>query len=123
MFALGILFVSFVIQLISGRDRPPGLTALLVPANLFTGVFSCGIICMLNPWMDRYLPKELRLGRLLSLLNWVAGVTFLALGIKGYWDYGGLAAMLIMAGTVLAGWVFAWVLRGRSSEFAREANR
>lgn len=115
LFALGILGASFVFQITSGRDRPPGLTALLVPANLFTGVFSCGIICLLNPWIDRRLPRALQLNWPLKLLNWLAGALFVALGIKGYWDYGGPLALLIMAGTVLAGWIFAWLLRDRLS--------
>jgi hypothetical protein len=108
-----ILVSSFTAQLLWAQDRPPGLTALLIPANLFTGVLSCGIICLLNPWMDRFLPAELRVGKLLAGLNGIAAVFFLALGIRGYWDYGGPAALLILAGTVLGGCGLAWLLRGR----------
>ena len=58
--AIAVLIVSFVVQVTSGADKPPGLTQLLIPANLFTGVLSCGIICLLNPWIDQFLPKGLR---------------------------------------------------------------
>ncbi len=67
--------------------KPRLLLALVTPANLFTGVLSCGLICCLNLWMDRrYLPIGLRMPLWLVLLNLIAGLLFLALGLKGYWD-------------------------------------
>ena len=101
--ALAVLAVSFVYQLQSGDDRPPGLTNLLTPASLFTGVLSCGIICLLNPWMDRVLPKPFRLPMVLRLANWVAGLVFLVVGLRAYWQLGGLKAILILGGTVAVG--------------------
>ncbi len=105
--ALAVLGVSFVYQLQSGQDRPPGLTSLLTPASLFTGVLSCGIICLLNPWMDRVLPRQFRLPLVLKLANWLAGIVFLFVGIRAYWQLGGLWAMLILGGTVAVGCAFA----------------
>ena len=68
--------------------KPRLLLALLTPANLFTGVLSCGLICLLNLWMDRkYIPSGLRMPGWLFLLNVVAGILLLSLGIKGYWDF------------------------------------
>jgi hypothetical protein len=91
-----------------GADTPPGLIALLTPANLFTGVLACGLICLLAAWTDwKFLPAGLRTGNGLSLLNAAAGGIFLALGIKGYWDYRGWTAFLILAGTLAAGWLGA----------------
>ncbi|MBX3420898.1 MAG: Nramp family divalent metal transporter [Pirellulaceae bacterium] len=108
-----VLLLSFFIQWSGGPDRPPGLTGVLVPANLFTGVLSCGIICLLNPWIDRRLPTALAPGWWLVAMNLIAGCAFFALGIKGYWDYGGVAALWILVGTVLAGFGLAWALRNR----------
>ena len=105
--ALVVLGGSFVHQMQSGQDRPPGLTYLLTPASLFTGVLSCGIICLLNPWMDRVLPNQFRLPLALRLANWLAGIVFLFVGVRAYWKLGGLWAMLVLTGTVAVGCVFA----------------
>ena len=109
--AFAVLVVSFFYQLQSGENRPPGLTNLLTPASLFTGVLSCGVICLLNPWMDRVLPKKHRLPVLLRLANYVAGVAFLCIGLRAYWQLGGFKAMLILVGTVVAGWGIASLVR------------
>ncbi len=109
--ALVVLVLSFVIHFSSGQSKPPGLTTLLIPANLFTGVLACGIICVLNPWMDRSLPKPLRPGLFLVAVNLLAGITFLLVGIKGYWDFGGFAALGILAGTIAVGFLIASVLQ------------
>ena len=47
---------------------------------------------------------------ILLLLNLVAGVIFVALGLKGYVDFGGWPALWILGGTVLFGWLLAWLL-------------
>ena len=109
--ALAVLVASFFVQYLAGASKPPGLTKLLIPANLFTGVLSCGLICLLNPWMDRALPGQLRPGWILYGLNGIAGLTFLVLGIKGYWDFGGANALGILAGTVAMGFLVAIALR------------
>ena len=93
---------------------PPGLVAILTPANLFTGVLACGLICLTSPWSDRrFLPEALRMHWGLSGLNLLAGVGFLALGLKAYWDHSGWVAYSILLGTVSVGWVAAWFLGRR----------
>ena len=107
-----VLTVSFFNQLASGANKPAGLTNLLIPANLFTGVLSCGLICLLNVWMDRLLPKAMRPWRVLTVANIIAGVLFVALGLKGYWDYGGVQSLILLLLTVAAGWLLApWVVK------------
>ncbi len=116
--AAAVLAVSFVHQIRSGHSKPPGITTLLIPANLFTGVLSCGFICLLNPWMDRVLPQKLRQSSLLNLLNLIAGLVFVTLGLKGYWDFGGWRALSMLLLTVGGGFVVAWASRrfvGRES--------
>jgi hypothetical protein len=85
-----------------------GLITLLTPANLFTGVLACGFICLLALWSDyRTLPRSLRMGWPLQGLTALAGVVFLVLGIKGYWDHSGGTSLLILLGTLAAGWLLA----------------
>ena len=85
--AYGVLMWLFYHAVGGGENQPRLLLALLTPANLFTGVLLCGLLCLLTPWMDiRFFPKLLRLPAWLLLLNVAAGVCFLALGTKGYWD-------------------------------------
>ena len=68
-------------------QKPRLLLAVMTPVNLFTGVLSCGLICVITAWMDRrWLPAELRPPVYLTGFNLLGGVVFLALGIKGYWD-------------------------------------
>jgi len=94
-------------------EKPRALLAIMTPANLFTGVLCCALLCFLNPWMDfRFLPKKLRMPSWLVGLNLISAVIFLILGVKGYWDsesrwlaLGGQAAFLVLAliaATVLA---------------------
>ena len=50
--------------------KPRLLLAILTPVNLFTGVLSCGLICVLVLWMDRrWLPPGLQPPLWLSGLN------------------------------------------------------
>lgn len=102
-----VLGASFLYQLRFGADKPPGLTNILIPANLFTGVLSCGLICLLNPWIDRNLPRELKTPVALTILNVAGGIGFVLLGLKGYWDFAGWHAMLILLATVAGGCVVA----------------
>jgi hypothetical protein len=113
--ALAVLAISFATHVASGQSKPAGLMTLLIPANLFTGVLSCGIICLLNPWIDRVLPTQLRPGNILVLANILAGAVFIAIGMKGYWDFGGFAAFGILAGTIAFGFLIAFLLRSRVS--------
>ncbi|PYM11538.1 MAG: hypothetical protein DME18_13745, partial [Verrucomicrobia bacterium] len=115
-----VLAGTFLCHLVSGRESPPGLIALLTPANLFTGVLACGLICLLAAWTDcRFLPRGLRSGILSRMLNAAAGLIFLALGIKGDWDDSGWTAILILTGTLALGWIGAWV--GEARRFRRRS--
>ncbi len=96
----------------TGKDRPRVVIAILTPANLFTGVLFCGIICFLVLWMDRrFLPKSLHMGFPLMLLNLVSGVIFVGLGLKGYWDdqsrWVAIGGMLTTTAVSIVG---AWLL-------------
>jgi len=103
-----VLAGSFLYGLLRRGEQPPGLIAILTPANLFTGVLACGFICLLSAWSDwKHLPRGLRTGRVLTVLNIVAGIVFFALGLKGYLDHSGWKAVLILLGTVAVGWIGA----------------
>ena len=101
-------------------SQPPTLVEILTPANLFTGVLACGFICLLNPWLDiRFLPRSLHTSRVLWILNVLAGLVCLALGFRGYWDFGvqkfpdwggGWLGALALLLTLLLGMVGAWLL-------------
>ena len=125
---LGVLLSSYLYSSGEGAN-PPALVAIITPANLFTGVLACGFICMLNPWMDRkFLPRNLRIGTVLVVLNFVGGVFFLVLGVHGYWKYGetsfadyggGWIGGLVLLATVVIGLVAASLIsavRGRPNE-------
>lgn len=74
-------------QELKPSEKPRVLLAILTPVNLFTGVLSCGLICLLTLWMDRrWLPAALQPPLWLTSLNVISGGVFLALGLKGYWD-------------------------------------
>ncbi|MDP6252792.1 MAG: Nramp family divalent metal transporter [Verrucomicrobiota bacterium] len=98
-------------QHFTGADKPTALIAILTPANLFTGVLACGIICILSCWADRcHLKRSFKTPLPLILLNLVAAVLFIALGIKAYWDHSGWTAFLILACTIAAAWFVAGVI-------------
>ena len=85
-----------------GSSRAPSPEAMVTPAALFTGVLCCGLISLLNPWMDRrFLPAQLRMPLALVLLNLGAGAAFTALGLKSYWDWGGK----VSGGAASGGWI------------------
>lgn len=105
---LVLLVGRWIFYLWREGHEPPGLIALLTPANLFTGVLGCGLICLLNIWMDyRFLPRGWRMGRGLLLLNLSAAIVFLGLGLKGYWDYDPRSGAVILAATIVTGWLAA----------------
>ena len=104
-----ILVWSLLYYLRAGADKPPGLIAILTPANLFTGVLGCGLICLLNVWMDhRFLPQPLRSSKIIVLFSVIAGLVFLALGLRGGWDHSGWTAFVVLAGALAFGWLSAW---------------
>jgi hypothetical protein len=108
--ALVVLALNFVYQLQVGKDKPAGLTAILIPVNLFTGVFACGLICLLNPWVDRRLPAQHRMPLALAALNLIGGAGFIVVALRGYWDYAGWWAMGVLLGILAVGILAAWVL-------------
>ncbi len=100
----GILLWSLLLGRFGAAQNPPGLVAILTPANLFTGVLACGFICASNLWVEqRFMPPDFRAGRILRSLSAIAAVAFSLLGIKAYWDHSRWASFLILGGTVLAG--------------------
>jgi hypothetical protein len=110
LIALLVLAVNFVYQLRVGAEKPAGLTNVLIPVNLFTGVFECGLICLLNPWMDRYLPARHRMPIVLVALNLVGGAVFILVALRGYWDFAGWWAVAILLGMLAMGAIVAWLL-------------
>ena len=105
-----ILLWSLFGHLRSGANEPPGLIAILTPANLFTGVLGCGIVCLLNVWMDRrFLPCGLRMNRPLLLISVVGGALFVALGLKAYADdRSRVVAFSILGATAATGLIGAY---------------
>jgi len=94
----------------ANATTPPGLIAILTPANLFTGVLGCGLICLLNVWMDRrFLSASWRMQWPLRFLTVLAAALFVVLGLKGYWDHSGWIAFILLAGTLALGWIGARV--------------
>ncbi|MEX2168658.1 MAG: Nramp family divalent metal transporter [Pirellulales bacterium] len=118
--ALLVLAASFIYQLRVGEEKPPGLTAILIPVNLFTGVFACGLICLLNPWMDRSLAVQHRMPRALVALNLIGACGFIFVALRGYWDYAGWGAMAILAGILALGIAVAWLADLRNGDTARD---
>ncbi|MDP6679494.1 MAG: Nramp family divalent metal transporter [Verrucomicrobiota bacterium] len=101
-------------QQFTGAEKPTALIAILTPANLFTGVLACGIICILSGWADRrHLRRTFKTPLLLTLLNTIAAILFFALGLKAYWDHSGWAAFLILAGTIATAWLLASLINHR----------
>lgn len=92
-------------------NKPRLLLAILTPVNLFTGVLSCGLICILVIWMDRrWLPATLQPTRWLTALNIFSALVFVGLGIKGYWDNENrLVVVWSMAGVLAAAMIVATV--------------
>ncbi len=85
--ALALLVVLALYRRAGGEGRPPILLAVLTPANLFTGVLLCGILCASLLWMERrFLPRGLRMHPALASLVAIGAVAFVAFGFKGYWE-------------------------------------
>jgi hypothetical protein len=123
---IAVLVWSFLYRSFGGAaSQPPTLIEIITPANLFTGVLACGFVCLLNPWLDRrFLPQPLRMSRTLGASNVVAGLGFVALGIRGYWDFGvqkfpdrggGWLGGLVLVLTLGLGWAGAWCLDRHSA--------
>lgn len=107
---VGLLLIST--NILRGWSRPGtptlNLVTWLTPANLFTGVMACGIICWLTLWADRrFLSKSDRMPWGLTLLNAMAGALFLGLGLKGYWELSQLRGITLLGLTLAIGWGLA----------------
>jgi hypothetical protein len=107
--SLLLLAVNFIYQLRVGEEKPAGLTAILIPVNLFTGVFACGLICLSNLWMDRRLAVQHRMPFALIALNLIGGFGFIVVAVRGYWDYGGWWAISILLGILAFGILVTWL--------------
>lgn len=92
------------------------LIDIVTPAAIFTGMISCGLYCLANPWTDyRFLPPGLRMPRSLVLMNIIAGVLFTAAGLKTLWDYGQYRAYLVVLAFALASLLLASYRQRRAS--------
>jgi len=112
--AMLLIVVMFSLQF--WRGTRVNLIAILTPANLFTGVLGCGIVCLLAAWPDRrhtllvsHLPDSLKTA------NLAAGLIFLGLGIWGYFEQTGWLAFGLLGGTLAVGWIAAIVLEARAA--------
>jgi Mn2+/Fe2+ NRAMP family transporter len=98
--ALIVLLAGFAYQVTAGKDKPPGLLTILTPVNFFTSVLAPGLICLLNPWMDRRLPAEHRMPMALAVLNLIGGIAFTLAAIRAYWSFAGWWAIAILLATL-----------------------
>lgn len=61
---------------------------IVTPAALFGGVLTCGLWCLLMVWTDRcFLPRPLRMGWPLLLLNLASGLVLTGWGVRGVLDF------------------------------------
>jgi len=76
---------TFGLLLLWTLDDP---VAIVTPAALLGGVFTCGLWCFLMIWADRrFLPGPLRMGKTLLTLTALSGAALTAMGTKAIWDY------------------------------------
>ena len=65
------------------------LIDLPTPAAIIGGTMTCGLWCLAMIWTDRkFLPKPYQMGTALVVLNLIAGLSMLFLGLKSWWDWG-----------------------------------
>jgi len=93
------------------------LIDLPTPAAIIGGVMTCGLWCLAMIWTDRnFLPKPYQMGRLMVVLNVIAGVAMLGMGLKAWWDFGvkkldsGLIAFMFLALMVIASMVIMAII-------------
>ena len=61
---------------------------IVAPAAIVGGVFTCGLWCFAMLWVDRrFLPRSLRMGRVLTSLNWLSGAVLTGLGAQAIWSF------------------------------------
>jgi hypothetical protein len=62
--------------------------AIVTPASILGGVFTCGLWCFAMIWTDRrFLPRAFQMGRGLVALLIISGTFLTALGAKAILDY------------------------------------
>lgn len=62
--------------------------AIVTPASILGGVFTCGLWCFAMLWTDRrFLPAPLRMGPVLTMLTVLSGLFLTLMGVKAIWDY------------------------------------
>ncbi len=62
--------------------------AIVTPASILGGVFTCGLWCFAMIWTDRrFLPEPLQMGRGLVALTALSGTFLTLMGAKAIWDY------------------------------------
>ncbi len=112
--ALAVLLWSIFYSISNSGKTVPGLIAILTPANLFTGVLGCGIVCLLSPWMDlRRNSKSWRMGKILFGANLATGAIFMVLGFYGYWEHSRWISFGVLVMTLCIGMVAAVFFRAR----------
>lgn len=61
---------------------------IVKPAAIVGGVFACGLWCLAMIWIDRkFLPRELRMGKVLLTALAISGVLLTVLGVMSIVDY------------------------------------
>ncbi len=61
---------------------------IVTPAALFGGVFTCGLWCLLMVWTDwKFLPRALRMGWGLRILNILSGLFLAGWGARGIYEF------------------------------------
>lgn len=78
--ALGVLSLLWF-----GADNAMNLVA---PAAIVDGVFTRGLWRFAMIGVERrFLPRALRMSKLLLVINWFTGIFLTSMGVKAIWDY------------------------------------
>ena len=91
-FAIVVVLAMFTVVYSAETDGGPNpakeiILQVLRPVNLFTGVLATGIFCLANLWIEKTrTPRNLQSPAWTQTMYVFAGVVFLGLGLKGYWD-------------------------------------
>jgi hypothetical protein len=93
------------------------LIDLPTPAAIIGGVMTCGLWALAMIWTDRkFLPKPYQMKTTMVVLNAIAGVAMLGMGLKAWWDFGvnklnsGLTAYIFLALIVVASMVIMAII-------------
>jgi hypothetical protein len=93
------------------------LIDLPTPAAIIGGVMTCGLWALAMIWTDRkFLPKPYQMKTTMVVLNAIAGVAMLGMGLKAWWDFGvnklnsGLIAYIFLALIVVASMVIMAII-------------